>query len=73
MKFEKIDVTKANVNPFQRIGQDWMLISAKKYNDSFLGNDGRFLGKKCSDSWYSSTAFYKGICGCRRYLYTDIF
>ena len=30
MKFEKIDVTKANVNPFQRIGQDWMLISAKK-------------------------------------------
>ena len=47
MKFEKIDVTKANVNPFQRIGQDWMLISAKKEG--------------------------KGICGCRRYLYTDIF
>ena len=30
MKFEKIDVTKANVNPFQRIGQDWMLISAER-------------------------------------------
>ena len=30
MKFEKIDITKENINPFQRIGQDWMLISAKK-------------------------------------------
>ena len=30
MKFEKIDITKENINPFQRIGQDWMLISAEK-------------------------------------------
>ena len=30
MKFEKIDITKENVNPFQRIGQDWMLISAER-------------------------------------------
>lgn len=73
----KIDVTKANVNPFQRIGQDWMLISAKKEGKvntmtASWGMMGVFW-EKCSDSWYSSTAFYKGICGCRRYLYTDIF
>lgn len=30
MKFEKIDITKENINPFQRIGQDWMLISAER-------------------------------------------
>ena len=30
MKFEKIDKTKENINPFQRIGQDWMLISAER-------------------------------------------
>lgn len=30
MKFEKIDITKENINPFQRIGQDWMLISAEE-------------------------------------------
>lgn len=30
MQFKSIDVTKADINPFQRIGQDWMLITAKK-------------------------------------------
>ena len=30
MKFEKIDVTKANVNPFQRIGQDWSSFLQRK-------------------------------------------
>lgn len=30
MNFQKIDVTKADINPFQRIGQDWMLITAQK-------------------------------------------
>ena len=25
MKFEKIDITKENINPFQRIGQDWKI------------------------------------------------
>ncbi len=50
MKFEKIDVTKANVNPFS---ENWSGLDAhfckerrqSKYNDSFLGNDGRFRGK----------------------------
>ena len=50
MKFEKIDVTKENINPFQRIGQDWMLISAKKENKvntmtASWGTMGVFWGK----------------------------
>ena len=50
MKFEKIDVTKENIIPFQRIGQDWMLISAKKENKvntmtASWGTMGVFWGK----------------------------
>lgn len=78
MKFEKIDITKENINPFQRIGQDWMLISAERegkgeYDDCFLGNDGRFLGKECRNCRDTSTALYKRICRCRRILHVNIF
>ena len=63
MKFEKIDITKENVNPFQRIGQDWMLISAER--------EGKV--KECRNCRDTSTALYKRICRCRRILHVNIF
>ena len=59
MKFEKIDITKENINPFQRIGQDWMLISAER--------EGKV------NTMTASTALYKRICRCRRILHVNIF
>ena len=53
MKFEKIDITKENINPFQRIGQDWMLISAEREGKvntmtASWGMMGVFLGERMS-------------------------
>lgn len=78
MKFEKIDITKENINPFQRIGQDWMLISAEREGKvntmtASWGMMGVFWGKECRNCWDTSTALYKRICRCRRILHVNIF
>ncbi len=50
MIFKKIDITKENINPFARIGKEWMLISAKKEDTvntmtASWGTMGVFWGK----------------------------
>ena len=49
MGFKKVDVKTLEMKPFEKIGSEWMLISAAKtqsqYNDRFLGRIGVLWGK----------------------------
>lgn len=70
MAFKEVKAEELQMNPFTKIGKEWMLITAgneEKCNTmtASWGGVGIMWGKKCSNDLYSPTALYKRICRCK--------
>ena len=66
MSFTKIDIAEQSFNPFDKIGKQWLLISAGteekvEYHDCQLGRCGH-LGQTVCDLLHPPQPLHQGIC-----------
>ena len=70
MGFKKVDVKTLDMKPFEKIGSEWMLISAEKDGKANTmtaswGGIGVLWGQECGNSIYPPAASHQRIRRCR--------
>ena len=69
MGFKKVDVKTLEMKPFEKIGSEWMLISAAKDGkaNTMTASWGGIgvLGQECGNSIYPPAASHQRIRRCR--------
>lgn len=78
MTFKSVRINTLNMNPFTKIGKEWLLITAGTADNcnTMTASWGRLwfsLEPQCRDNLYSPTTLYENICGYCRYVYTQLF
>ena len=70
MSFREVKAEELTMNPFTKIGKEWLLITAgnEEKCNTMTASWGA-MGVMCSDSVYPSSEIHQGICGQGRYIY----